>query len=171
MSKQTVYLGIDVGKSGALVAIDDNNNIVFKAKVPQIKDKTDLPTLFSYFEDLNEKYNVVAVIEDVHSVFESSKKSNFVFGEIKGIKLGILISMRIPYAPVQPKEWQSFAWIPSDKVKKTGKSSIDTKATSLLAAKRLFPRENFLATERSSVPHDGIVDAALMALYCKNYFK
>ena len=39
----------------------------------------------------------------------------------------------------------------------------DTKATSLNAARRIFPGETFLATPRSKKPHDGLVDAALIA--------
>jgi hypothetical protein len=71
---------------------------------------------------------------------------------------------------VQPKKWQADIWANVDKIYKTGKK-IDTKKTSLMAAKRLFPNESFLATSRSRVPHDGIVDAALIAQYCKIRFK
>lgn len=59
--------------------------------------------------------------------------------------------------------------IPANPVKKQ-KVKVDTKATSLLAAKRLFPNETFLATARSKVPHDGIVDAVLIGEYCKRHF-
>lgn len=55
-------------------------------------------------------------------------------------------------------------------MEKPEKPKVDTKATSLLAAKRLFPDETFLATQRSKVPHDGIVDAVLIGLYCVRKF-
>jgi hypothetical protein len=32
----------------------------------------------------------------------------------------------------------------------------------LIAAKRLFPNESFLATEKSKKPHDGMVDSTLI---------
>jgi len=34
----------------------------------------------------------------------------------------------------------------------------------------LFPKVNLLMTERSSVPHDGLVDALLMAEYARRKF-
>ena len=40
-----------------------------------------------------------------------------------------------------------------------------------MAAKRLFPNWNFLATERSSKMHDGLVDAALIGYYGYVKFK
>ncbi len=49
----------------------------------------------------------------------------------------------------------------------TQKMKTDTKAMSLVAAQRIFPNESFLATERSSVPHDGLVDAALICEFGK----
>lgn len=55
-------------------------------------------------------------------------------------------------------------------LEKQEQPKVDTKATSLLAAKRLFPEETFLATTRSKVPHDGIVDAVLIGLYCVRKF-
>ena len=42
-------------------------------------------------------------------------------------------------------------------------SKVDTKATSLTAAKRLWPGDGFLASPKSKVAHDGIVDAMLIA--------
>lgn len=60
--------------------------------------------------------------------------------------------------------------MPVPEIKKIVKYKVDTKATSLLAAKRLFPDETFLATQRSKVPHDGIVDAVLIGLYCVRKF-
>lgn len=41
----------------------------------------------------------------------------------------------------------------------------DPKARSLEVAKKLFPLEDFLATERSSKPHEGIIDALLIAYW------
>jgi len=49
----------------------------------------------------------------------------------------------------------------------TGKSTRDTKAMALVAAKRLFPGRDFKLTDRSTKPHDGMVDALLMSEYGK----
>ena len=81
----------------------------------------------------------------------------------------------IPYTKVQPKKWQKQAWEGIPLIKKpssTGKTQVtDTKAMSLIAAKRLFPKEDLRATERSKIPHDGKVDSLLMANHCLRNFK
>jgi len=75
-----------------------------------------------------------------------------------GIIEGILTGLNITFLQPTPKTWQKVAWggIPRAK---------DTKQTSVQAASILFPDEKFLATKRSRKPHDGLVDAALIAYY------
>jgi hypothetical protein len=47
----------------------------------------------------------------------------------------------------------------------------DTKKASAIIAKRLFPGETFLATERCKKVHDGLTDATLLALYGYNTYR
>src|SRR5690606_29666493 len=119
-------------------------------------------------------------IESVHSIFGSSSKSNFSFGYIVGALDTIIISLSMPYTKVQPKEWQKDIWLTSEierepsKTDKNGKvkqGKVLTKLTSLKAVKRLFPNVDLRATDKSKIPHDGLVDALLIAEYCrrKNY--
>lgn len=119
------------------------------------------------------------VIEDLHSIFGTSAKANFTFGVNNGLIIGMLQCSQIPYTKIGPKKWQKEMWqgirpveIPTGKFDKKGnpKVKINTKATSLIAVQRLFPKESFLATERSKKPHDGIVDSVLMAEYCRRNF-
>jgi hypothetical protein len=56
------------------------------------------------------------------------------------------------------------------KITKQGLASTETKAMSLLAAKRLFPNEDLRATERCAKAHDGKVDALLLAEFCRRHF-
>lgn len=60
---------------------------------------------------------------------------------------------------ITPQSWQK-VMLPGCKVG-------NTKPAALSAAKNLWPEENWLATKRSKVPHDGLVDAALIAEYCR----
>lgn len=110
-------------------------------------------------------------MEDVHAIFGASAKSTFNFGWSLGIIEGVLSGMGIAYTKVAPKEWQREMWQGIRPVYKSGNSkAIDTKATSLLAAKRLFPNEDLRRSARATLPHDGIVDALLMAEYCRRKF-
>lgn len=161
-------IGIDVGAKGGIAIVDENGQLILLERIPDIKGKTDYNTLAGFFTQFKESFpNSTVFIEDVHSIFGSSAKSNFSFGSIKGFKMGLCAALRLRYELVQPKAWQKEVWNPSDKIYKSGakKKTVDTKATSLLAAKRLFPDETFIATSRSKKPHDGLVDAALIAYY------
>ena len=41
----------------------------------------------------------------------------------------------------------------------------NTKAAALNVAKQIFPAETWLKSERCTKPHDGMIDAALLAEY------
>ena len=78
----------------------------------------------------------------------------------KGLLIGVVEALRIPYTQVHPRIWQKVAW---EGVSRKG----DTKHTSLVAIRRLYPHMKFIATPRSKKPHDGIVDAVLIAYYLR----
>lgn len=160
------YIGIDPGKSGGIAAISEEGGLALH-KVPMIGKLVDINAL----RDILAMYNIEPgksyyALEDVHSLPGTSAKSNFSFGENKGEYRGLMVGLGLPYMEVQPKAWQKVAWEGVPMMKKPNKKT-DTKAMSLVAAKRLFPNQSFLATERSTKPHDGLVDAALIAYYLK----
>lgn len=176
MSK--IYAGVDIGSNGGVCVI--NGDTLTYCKTPKIANEIDAYQLATFIISAsNGNDNIHIVIEDLHSIFGTSAKSNFAFGVNNGIVIGMLQSLQLPYTKVSPKAWQKQIWqgirpvqISTGKKNKDGlpKYKTDTKATSLLAAKRLFPKESFLATERSKVPHDGIVDSVLLAEYARRNF-
>ena len=177
--KMKVRVGIDIGSDGAYAIFGVYGEDLSYGKIPKVSEEQDMSQLANIishhgFDDIH------VVIEDLHSVFGSSAKSNFAFGQNNGLIKGMLQTLQIPYTLIGPKKWQKEMWqgirpveiLVKGKTNKDGspKYKVDTKATSLIAAKRLFPKETFLATERSKVPHDGIVDAILIAEYCRRNF-
>lgn len=169
-----IFCGVDVGANGGVAVIKGDELILHT--IPKIGTVVDYASLSNIFWNIAMEHggtcsdDVYVCIEDVHSIFGSSAKSNFSFGFIKGIKVGIVSSLPYKYEMVQPKVWQKEIWTHSDMVKKANGRN-DTKKTSLLVAKRLFPEETFLATARCSVPHDGLFDSALIAEYCRRKFR
>jgi hypothetical protein len=152
MSK--LVIGIDIGARGGIAAIsEDSIEYTLLGSVG----------LWSKFIKKFKKKPDLVVIEDLHSIFGASAKSNFQFGVNNGIIIGALEAMDYPYLKVAPKKWQKTIWKEQDHIYYGTK--LDTKATSLNAALRLYPLEKFLMTSRSSVPHDGLVDAVLLATY------
>ena len=165
-------MGIDPGCKGFIGTQIDG---VFKQY--SIEDN-DLYKLSKIMAEIRFKYdNLVCVIEDVHALFNSSAKSTFSFGFNKGYLIGLLAANKIPYVLVQPKEWQKVVWNNADMVvnykqvkikeKVVMKKEVDTKNTSINAAKRLFPTMDFRKSERAKKIDDNKVDATLMSEYAR----
>lgn len=152
----SVFLGIDPGKSGGLVFIDGDLQIIEMMPMPIIGKEYDIKSIKDFMLSQNVTH---AAIENVHAIQgRTGNSSNFSFGLGKGILMGLVEGLSIPYTLVNPKAWQKEAWEGVTK-------QADNKQTSLIAAKRLFPEQTFIATPRSRTPHDGLVDAALIAYY------
>ena len=93
---KAVYVGIDVGGNGGIFAFNDKGEVLTKEAIPQIKGGggVDYNKLYKYLKRIRAKAGHKAVlkvgIEDVHSLYGMSAKSNFSFGFIKGLKIGML---------------------------------------------------------------------------------
>lgn len=165
-----VYLGIDVGSKGFITL-----NTGSEFKFYSIADN-DIYQLSDIFRDIKNEYpNVVCVMELIHAIFGSSAKATFAFGEINGILKGLLMANKIPYHLVPPKTWQKEIWDNKDLVvsyktitvkgKDVSKKDINTKQTSINAAKRIFPNIDLRKTERCKNSDDNKVDSLLIAEY------
>lgn len=180
--KLKVYLGIDIGKQGAICGIVENGEVL-TSSIPLIGDEISLVGIAKILDVYLDCYQIAGCgIEDVHSIFGASAKSNFQFGRSLGIIEGILSSKKVPFVKVFPKTWQKLAFFGVPELKKAPtteqiaqaakkqqppKGSPDTKAMALVAAERLFPGVSLLASPKSKKPHEGIVDALLIAYFVK----
>lgn len=167
------FIGIDPGQKGFVSVIFPDGHYEFCS----IAD-TDVLYINRYLADVKARSEqVVAVMEDVHSIFGSSAKSTFAFGEIKGLLRGLLIANEIPYSLVPPKLWQAGVWDHCDMVvsfktvkrgdKEVKQKVVDTKATTFNAARRLFPSVDFRKTERCKNLDDNKADSMLMAEFAR----
>lgn len=161
------WMGIDVGKSGGIAIVDENNKLVFKCPMPLVASKElDVNAIADMIEDYD---NIVhASVEKIHSMAHWGVKNNFVFGGQFYTIQAILSLMGIPQTLVQAKKWQKEMFTGITPVIKDKK--LDTKKMSILACNQLFPKEDFTPTEKSTKIHDGMTDASLIALYCKRNF-
>ena len=168
---EKTYIGIDPGMIGFVTAIFPNGEKEFYS----IDENDDL-ALHRILKSIKERsWQVSAVLEDVHALFNASAKSTFNFGEIKGILKGLLIANEIPYTLVQPKTWQQEIWINQDMIvsyktvsrgdKEIKQKVVDTKSTSINAARRLFPNIDLRKNERCKKIDDNKVDSLLIAEY------
>lgn len=166
------YIGIDPGSRG-FISVQYNGEFSFYS----IEDN-DLYQLSEIMDNIRNTYsNIVCVMEQIHAIFGSSAKATFSFGEIYGQLQALLIANKIPYVLIQPKTWQKEMWQNSDiavnykrvvlKGKETIRKEVDTKNTSINAAKRLFPHIDFRKSERCKKIDDNKVDATLMSEYAR----
>lgn len=170
MKMSKIVMGVDPGSAGGIVLIDEQGIIVDMYTMPKNGSDVDYRMLSEIFSKYKND-NITVGIEEVHAIFGASAKATFNFGYIYGFLNALLVANGIRYINIPPKKWQKYIWTNNDIVFKiNGKKTTNTKATSLNAAGRLFPKESFRATKKSTTPHDGLVDAALIAYYTlKNY--
>lgn len=167
-----LYVGIDPGSNGAIVFVDEDGDYYDGCVVPKIGNEYDVRAMY---EILQKYKNDIAhiFIEDVHAFQKAGATGSFSFGRSKGLWEGLICGCELSYSMIQPKAWQAEAWQGVTKQYKAGtkKKTVDTKATSLIAFKRLFPDIDVRKSPKSSKQHDGLVDAALMAEVCRRKYK
>lgn len=177
-------IGIDPGVKGGITVLKNRKIIECipmptfdhdtgkkskKLKKPIIKKYVDGKKLI---ELISQHPESEIFLEQIHAIFGQSAGSGFAMGEGYGIIQGIIRGLGRSYYLTRSKLWQSEVWIDSDIVKEANNpKKTDTKATSLNAATRLFPDQDFLSGPRKRVPHDGMFDSSLIAYYGDKYLE
>lgn len=161
-----IYIGIDPGLQGGLGVIGTSDP--FKQEVFGVP----LPTLL--ISKTKRKYNHVgisalfspfkntvcyAVLEKQHAMPKQGITSMFSIGYGFGLLKQCLIDFGISHEIISAKEWQKEFGISGSKG--------DTKVQALRICQDLFPGLDLLATKRSKKPHEGIVDAVLIAEFAR----
>ena len=104
-------LGIDPGKTGALVWLDDTGPRI-------IADMPDLTgaALGACIADLIiTEWPAVAWVEQVHAMPKQGVSSTWKFAEGYGVILGTLGALGVPVRLVTPAAWKKAARLPKDK--------------------------------------------------------
>ena len=173
----TKYLGIDPGLTGGFGVMDGSR--IYTAPIPTLwivkKTKKGDVRRRIYNEDiicefLRTRKEVIVAIEKqfpMPSKYENKKgkeekrgaTSGFTTGYGYGLFRGLLRSLDITFYSVHPKTWQK-EFFKRDTLK-------TTKEQALEAAQELFPCVDLYRTERSTKPDHNLVDALLIAEWCK----
>lgn len=155
--KYRYYIGIDPGKTGGIAVIDSSTGELHAYDIPRLGSEIDPRGILEIYQKYTSEPHLFA-LEDVHALGGIAASSNWSLAHSLGIKEAMLYAANASFIKVAPKKWQSIAWqgVP---VKRKTNGKTDTKATSFIAAARLFPNHKFLKSK------DGQIDAALMAKY------
>lgn len=161
------YVGIDVGAKGGIALLGEAGNVLHLRPMPSMCGKFNIAMTLAALREIDEQAQLhsplgvrLCILEHVGAFPGQGVSSMFSFGYNAGAIEGCISALAWPYQLVRPQLWQKMMHVGIH-------SAVDPKVKSLMAARRLFPKESFLASSRSIKPHDGIVDAVLMAEYAR----
>lgn len=155
-----VIIGVDNGISGALACISAHNGALIDAipmPIQKVRKGNEINTFAVNFwlrcvSGGLDKIKCVVVEEPGGS--KSARAATSMAGSFHALRT-VMELAGIKWHRITPQRWQK-QLLPRCKAG-------DTKPRALELARRLWPDESFLATARSKVPHDGLIDAAIIA--------
>ena len=158
-----IYIGIDNGLTGALVALSDHPGApIAKIKMPtrgKVKgNEVDAEAVWDWLLAYKEMGELTVTLETPGKHSPGAQALCSMCDSYGAIR-GILESRYIRHHRITPQAWQ--------KIMLPGCAQGDTKPAALARAKQLWPGESWLASPRCTTPHDGLIDAALIAEYAR----
>lgn len=160
-----MYCGIDNGLDGGIVLLDNVGGIYDALPMPTVKKgkgrEVDVEKLDRLVSLITKSPVNRFVVEEAskHSAGTLALCSTwFTYGSI----LAVLRCNQARFETVRPQQWQKAFWT---RPKMAKGEKFDTKAAALHAAGRIWPSQDWTPTERARKPHDGMIDAALIAEY------
>lgn len=157
-----IYIGIDVGKKGAIARVSAKGEcrVYPQPLLGKQPDECAMANFLRYGNTGGTEpvgHYRRAYIEKAQAMPKQGVTSMFSYGTLFGMWRGMLVALGIPYEIIPPRTWQ--------KVMLSGVQRDDTKAASILVAKRLFPGVNLLPTPKCRKHSDGMADALNIAEY------
>lgn len=156
-----VYIGIDNGLTGGMVALSDHAGPPIAMTTMPTRSRVkgneveghEIWKWIRQFSDIGP----VSVILETPGKHSPGVQALCSMWDGYGVIRGILESRLIRHHRITPQSWQ--------KVMLPGCAKGDTKPAALARARQLWPGEDWMATARCSKPHQGLIDAALIAEY------
>lgn len=162
------YIGIDPGKQGGITVLK-NGKFAFSCVMPLCGTEVNFRGVAKVLDKYKKLGDVHVIFEKFGGFFGYAKKAAVSLGSQVGGLQATCQLIGVPFTQFMPTQWQKEMFTGQTVVMKKGKNAKgkDTKLMAAMVAKRLFPEQTFLATERSKKPHDGMVDAAMLAEFGK----
>ena len=174
-----IYIGIDCGLDGGIVTIDERGQIIDKRIMPTVEDgkgrKIDLHALNSLLDlasgsALNNDSATVIIENPGHHAPSASGLRSMTYSFAVTEMACVANSLR--YHDLLSQKWQKEFW---SKPKMPKGKKFDTKAAALMAARKLWPQEEWRMPSSKTGKllkneHDGVVDAALLAEFGRRKF-
>lgn len=153
--KNSLFIGIDPGASGAIALIDEKQNIILLEDWPNSEILA--ANIIANISEYKNNNDIFAAIEKAHSMPKQGVRSMFSFGQNYGIWKGILAANSISFREITPSTWQ-----------KGVISKAQDKKPSLAAASRIFPTAELYGPKGGA--KDGRADALLIADWIRRQY-
>lgn len=166
------YCGCDPGLQGAF-AVVSGDRITYKLVMPTLsfttkngktKREIDSEGVLSFLSRIPVHTHVV--IEEQRAFRSQNITASCTLCKNYGKLLMALTAAHMYLTEVTADVWQAHFGIVSVK-----KGEGDTKEQAYEIVQHLYPNTDFRKSERAFKPHDGIVDAVLIATYCQALFE
>ncbi len=157
------YLGIDNGLTGGLVALPSYpaGSLLAQLPMPTLAARKgreiDLAAIWQWIDQLGDRTRLTVAIEEPGGS-RNARACASMAGSFHALR-ALCVLKKLRWHRLTPQSWQ--------KVLLPGCAPGDTKPRALAAARQLWPTETFLATPRSTKPHEGLLDAALIAEHAR----
>lgn len=156
MLEDQIFIGIDPGKTGALVTIDVNEQILYESCFDcQDTIENNARLLKKILSDIDPGTRAIAALEKVNAMPKQGVRSVWNFAENFAMWKTLLTAFQVPFELVTPQAWMKGLVKPSDHQVK--------KKRGLTVCRRKYPGNGFFKLEK----HDGRADATLMAIHLK----
>ena len=158
-----MIVGIDNGLDGGLCALSPHGLIIDKIAMPTLqrngKREVNTKAVYTWIRDLNTE-PLIAIEEPLKHAKSSQavRSMGISFGKV----LGMCESHDWNVQPIEVRDWQKAV------LGRVPKSQ--TKVFALKKAQELAPEEDWRKNDRCTVPHDGIIDAFLIAQYTRKKY-
>jgi hypothetical protein len=160
------YIGIDCGLDGGITMINWKGKLMQTSVMPTVPSgkgrKIDLCGLAAMIKEIGrhpEQYTFIVENPGAHAPSAAGLRSmTYSFAAVETL----LAAYQLKHHVVLSQKWQKAFW---SKPKMPKGQKFNTKAAALNVAKQIFPAETWLKSERCTKPHDGMIDAALLAEY------
>lgn len=126
---ETVFVGIDVGKTGSFTLLQKDNDNIFQFKTKE---------LFNVLKFVSEEFDDISiVVERLWSRPGNRISSTWVLAEEYGRTKGILESLGLEYKLVAPQTWQKY--FKNNYGLKESKDYAERKENLFIIAKEIYP--------------------------------
>lgn len=150
-----MILGVDPGFSGGCAILSTGGEVQHACIMPLVAKVLD----FVSVSELIERFHVThCFLEKAQSFPKQGVVSSFNYGKHFGHIEATIAMLKVPYTLVTPSVW-------TKELHQGIEQFLPAKQKSLLAITRLYPGYDLRKNARCKNPHEGIMDAILIAAY------